>query len=100
MYAEILSKALAEAGNSAASREGLLSAAIECRAQMVASRHSRQTSTEGRIACEIAYDRALLALCGDLGMDIAPDRFTHPSAERTRLEQELANAGIRLTGDG
>jgi len=37
------------------------------------------------IACELAYDRALINLCLTVGIDTGPERFNVPFVERDRL---------------
>ena len=46
------------------------------------------------LALELDHDRMLLRLCGALGIESGPERFTNPLAERARLETLLRDAGI------
>jgi hypothetical protein len=46
------------------------------------------------LALELDHDRMLLRLCGALGIESGPERFTNPLAERARLEGLLRDAGI------
>jgi len=48
------------------------------------------------LVAEIAYDRALINLAADHGVDVAPRNFAHPRMERDRLELELARRGVDL----
>ncbi|HVA05185.1 MAG TPA: hypothetical protein VNG12_00425 [Acidimicrobiales bacterium] len=96
MYVEILSQAIATTEVAPAAREALIKDVVERRAQMLESRALHEGSAETRIAREVAYDGALIALCAELGIDIAPTRFANPREERTRLERELSLAGVEL----
>ncbi|HXY27410.1 MAG TPA: hypothetical protein VEH82_03945 [Acidimicrobiales bacterium] len=46
------------------------------------------------LALELDHDRMLLRLCGALGIESGPERFTNPLAERARLEALLRESGI------
>ncbi len=45
---------------------------------------------------EVAYDRALINLAAEFGIDVTPANFVHPRIERDRLEMALANKGLDL----
>lgn len=100
MYVEILSRALDDQECEMRTCDSLLDAANDCRAQMLDCRIHKWESAESRIACEIAYDRALINLCVEMDIDVSADRFSHPNSERERLERALARLDIRLTSPG
>jgi|GEM_PF-6666571 len=50
----------------------------------------------GGVATELTYDVTLLRLASTVGIEPQPARFTHPVAERRRLERTLSAAGIDL----
>ena len=48
------------------------------------------------LAAEIAYDRALIALCTERGIDAHATSFAYPRAERQRIETVLNTNGLDL----
>jgi hypothetical protein len=52
------------------------------------------------LALQIGYDVALLRLAELIGIDSDPGRFDRPQLERTRLEGEFTQRGIRLYRNG
>ena len=52
--------------------------------------------SETALAAEIAYDRALVCLAAQCGIDVTPTNFVHPRIERERLELELVRRGVDL----
>jgi len=81
--------------------EALVDYALVCRAATLASRPGGSGNGMDESACialsaEIAYDRALLKLCAANGIQVSTDGFSHPTAERARLERELETHGIGL----
>ena len=54
--------------------------------------------SETALAAEISYDRALVCLAAQCGIDVAPTNFVHPKIERDRLEFELVRLGVDLDG--
>jgi hypothetical protein len=52
------------------------------------------------LALQIGYDVALLRLAQLIGIDSDPGRFDRPQLERTRLEGEFTQRGIRLYRNG
>jgi len=96
MYAHFLSCALNEwAGD--LKGDALFVHAQECRAEMRRKDRDR-VSVAGLVATEVAYDRALIKLAEEHGIDITPSRFSCPKEERARLEDELAAAGFDVAG--
>jgi hypothetical protein len=63
---------------------------------MLASAPYRGESASLALAAEVSYDRALIKLCTANGIAADVVGFSHPGAERARLERELATAGIDL----
>jgi hypothetical protein len=95
MYVEILTSVL---GNMAdeLSGDALLGYALVCRAQMRPTSEAVGGSSLSALIIEVAYDRALVRLSEAHGIQVLPDNFTRPKAERARLEDELAQAGVNL----
>ena len=48
------------------------------------------------MVAEVMYDRALISLAAELGIDVTPTNFAHPRIERDRLELALAQRGLDL----
>ena len=48
------------------------------------------------LAAEVAYDRALIALCTERGIDAHATSFAYPGVERRRIEMLLALDGVDL----
>jgi len=96
MYSELLLASFEQA--SAEGEPG------ELLARLIACRHRLLSGPEGGgeaepasdLAANIAYDLALLRLCGSRGIDCDPRLFGQPLAERRRLEEQLAVSGINL----
>ena len=81
--------------------EALVDYALVCRAATLASRPRCSAKGMDESACialgaEIAYDRALIKLCAANGIQVSAEGFSHPAAERARLEHQLATHGIGL----
>lgn len=52
--------------------------------------------SEAALVAEVVYDRALINLAADYGIDVHPTNFVHPRIERERLEVALAQRGLDL----
>lgn len=89
MYIDMLSSAV-EAWDLDLGHEALLEHALECRVRMLATGTAHGASAYEALAAELAYDRALIHLCGDVGIGASPLAFDQPHAARVRLEQHLA----------
>ena len=74
----------------------LVDYAIVCRTVMLASGPYRVEFASLLLAAEVTYDRALVKLCTTNGIEADALAFSNPSAERARLERELATVGIDL----
>ena len=94
MYVDILSSALDDWVTDLAGHD-LVSYAVLCRQEM-RSVAPRGVSAYSALASEIAYDRALIALCTERGIDAHATSFNYPSSERRRLEVLLAQDGVDL----
>jgi hypothetical protein len=90
MYVDMLSTAV-EAWEHELSDQELLDHALQCRARMLAIGTAQGASAYEALAAEIAYDRALIHLCGNEGIVTSPTAFDQPHAERTRLERRLVD---------
>ena len=105
MYSELLVAALQVAPGPSEALEGQrLEDALglelaECRRRLAARGPQRQ-ELQGKndapveIALELDYDLALIRLCKVHGIACDARRFTRPSPERRRLEEELSGAGV------
>jgi hypothetical protein len=95
MYVDILSSAL-DGWDSELNGSALIDYAVACRAEMVTFGFPRDGSAYAVLATEVTYDRALIRLCTDHGIEVVRSGFLHRQEERTRLEHELAGAGVDL----
>jgi hypothetical protein len=92
MYIDMLSSAV-QAWDLELSSEELVEHALNCRVRMLATGPAHGASAYEALAAELAYDRALIHLCGDVGIGASPFDFDQPQEERARLEQTLAERG-------
>jgi hypothetical protein len=95
MYVGILSSALDEWGTELTG-SALIDHVLACRAEMLHPYPYRRDSAYTGLADEIAYDRALISLCTERGIDVVPTGFAHRHSARAGLEQELASSGVDL----
>jgi hypothetical protein len=95
MYVEILSSALDEWVTDLGGPE-LIEYAVLCRDELQAVAPPNGRSAYAALAAEIAYDRALIAICTELGIYAHATTFAYPTAERKRIETLLAEQGIDL----
>ncbi len=93
MYSELLGGVCedAEPVPLPSSRDELVVILLQCRRRL--HDHGGQVMTEN-LALELDHDRMLLRLCGALGIDCDPGRFSNPLAERERLESLLRSEGV------
>jgi len=89
MYVDMLSEAVG-AWRGAVSHQGLVDHALECRVRMLATGTAHGATAYQALAAELAYDRALILLCGDAGIETSPRSFDQPRTERNRVERALA----------
>jgi hypothetical protein len=95
MYVELLSNA-PEGRLEELSGDALIGYTLICRAEMLEAAPHKGHSILSALATEVTYDRALIKLCADNGIEVAPASFAQPSQERRRLEMELAGAELDL----
>ncbi len=95
MYVDILSSSLDDWA-SALGGSDLIEYAVLCREELHVVSPSGAGSAYTALAAEIAYDRALIALCTERGIDAHATSFTYPRAERQRIETVLAHDGVDL----
>jgi hypothetical protein len=95
MYVDILSSALDKWVTDLAGPE-LIEYAVICRDELRAVAPPNGGSAYEGLAAEIAYDRALIAICTERGIDAHATTFAYPHAERKRIESILADMGIDL----
>ena len=95
MYVAILSSALDEWVTDLAGSD-LIEYAVLCREELRSVSPPNGGSAYAALAAEIAYDRALIAICTELGIDAHATTFAYPIAERQRIEGLLQEVGIDL----
>lgn len=95
MYVDILSSALDDWVAVLGGRE-LIEYALMCRDELRAVGPPEGGSAYTALAAEIAYDRALIALCTERGIDAHATSFAYPRAERHRIEMVLKQDGLDL----
>jgi hypothetical protein len=95
MYVDILSSAL-DTWVDGLTGPALIDYALVCRAEMLAAGPHHGDTAYSTLSAEIAYDRALIKLCESNGVAVVATSFAFPRQERTRLERDLATAGIDL----
>jgi len=102
MYTQLLRAALDQhprADGTSTTGEALAEV-LRSRSQLGSSVSSSTESgwAAAAVSDQLAYDVALIALAGQLGITCEVRSFDPPLSERTRLERELAARGIRLEG--
>jgi hypothetical protein len=95
MYVTLLSDAL-DLWDVDLDDDALLDHVRHCRAALPALDLGAGVMSETALAAEIAYDRALVCLAAQFGIDVTPTNFMHPRIERQRLEFELVGRGVVL----
>lgn len=95
MYVDMLSLAL-DGWESELSGEALVDYVLDCRRRLLVSGIGMSEDADVSLAAELAYDRALILLCRDLGMEVGPAGFTNPDNGRTRVEAMALAAGVDL----
>jgi hypothetical protein len=95
MYVDILSSALDDWVSGLAGYE-LIEYALMCRDELRAVWPLGGGSAYTALAAEIAYDRALIALCTERGIDAHATSFAYPREERRRIEMVLKQSGLDL----
>ena len=95
MYVALLSGAL-DLWDVDLDDDALLDHVRDCRTALPARHLGAGVMSGAALAAEIAYDRALVCLAAQRGIDVTPTNFTHPRIERERLEFELICQGVDL----
>lgn len=95
MYVTLLSGAL-DTWDTDLDDDALLDHVRDCRAALPARDLGAGVMSETALAAEISYDRALVCLAAQCGIDVTPKNFAHPRIERDRLEFELARRDVDL----
>jgi hypothetical protein len=95
MYVEVLSGAI-DGWDAELSGDALVDYVLSCRAALPARDLGAGVWSEVSLVAEVAYDRALINLAAEFGIDVTPTNFVHPRIERERLELALAQKGLDL----
>lgn len=95
MYVEVLSGAM-DRWDNGLSGDALFDYVVTCRAALPARDLGAGVWSESSLVAEVAYDRALISLAAEHGVDVTPTNFVHPRIERDRLELVLAQRGLDL----
>ena len=95
MYVEVLSGAI-DGWDTGLSGDHLVDYVLDCRAALPAQDLGAGVWSEAALVAEVAYDRALISLAVEYGIDVTPTNFVHPKIERERLELALAQRGMDL----
>lgn len=95
MYVTLLSDAL-DLWDVDLDDDALLDHVRRCRAALPAGHLGAGVMSGTALAAEISYDRALVCLAAQYGIDVTPTNFMHPRIERERLEFELVGRGVDL----
>jgi hypothetical protein len=95
MYVDLLRHALANWESGLASST-LLDHVVACRLALLTSAHAPDASAYLALATDVAYDSALIRMCEACALSSNVANFSHPSAERRRLELALTAIGIDL----
>ena len=89
MYVEVLSGAI-DRWVTELSGDDLIDYVLSCRAALPAQDLGAGVWSEVTLVAEVAYDRALINLAAEFGIDVTPTNFAHPRIERfRRLEVAL-----------
>jgi hypothetical protein len=95
MYVEVLSGAV-RGWDTDLSGDDLVDYVLRCRAGLPTRDLGAGVWSEAALVAEVVYDRALINLAADYGIDVHPTNFVHPKIERERLELALAQRGLDL----
>ncbi len=95
MYVDMLTTAL-KGWDSELSGSELVEYVIDCRKRLLVSGIGTSADADVSLAAELAYDRALILLCWDLGIEVGPAGFASPFSERSRVEAVASAAGVDI----
>jgi hypothetical protein len=88
MYVDFLSDALRVWDRDLAT-DALVDHVVDSRARLLSAQLGRGQSAYELLAAEIAYDRALIRLCNEVGIATSATSFAVPMTERRRIERAL-----------
>lgn len=95
MYVEVLFGAIDD-WDTELSGDALVDYARACRTALPNQDLGAGVWSESTLIAEVTYDRALIHLAAEHGVDVTPTNFVHPRIERERLELALAQRGLDL----
>jgi hypothetical protein len=95
MYVDLLSGAI-DRWDTELSGDALVDYVLGCRAALPAQDLGAGVWSESTLVAEVVYDRALISLAAEYGIDVTPTKFVHPRIERERLELALTQRGLDL----
>jgi hypothetical protein len=95
MYVDLLSGAM-DRWDTELSGDALVDYVLGCRAALPAQDLGAGVWSESTLVAEVVYDRALISLATEYGIDVTPTKFVHPRTERERLELALTQRGLDL----
>ncbi len=95
MYVEVLTGAM-DSWDTELSGDALLDYVLSCRAALPERELGAGVWSEATLVAEVAYDRALISIAVEYGVDVTPTNFVHPRIERERLEAALEKRGLDL----
>ncbi len=95
MYVQVLTGAM-DSWDTELSGGPLLDYVLSCRAALPERDLGAGVWSEASLVAEVAYDRALISLAVEYGVDVTPTNFVHPRIERDRLEAALEKRGLDL----
>ena len=96
MYVTLLSGALDIWDSDLDDEAALLDYVHDCRAALPSHDLGAGVWSETALVAEVTYDRGLICLAAQCGIDVTPTNFAHPRIERERLEFELQRRGVDL----
>ncbi|MGA2474045.1 MAG: hypothetical protein ABSG39_11195 [Acidimicrobiales bacterium] len=91
-YSDLLAEAM-KVPRAAGPSDGLLEALVKSRHARALGERSSGQDVPGRLASEVAYDRALIDISDAMGIETSPGHFVSPMTERQRPEHVLAERG-------
>ncbi len=95
MYVDILASAIDEWVTDLTGPD-LIEYALVCREELLAMSPPKGGSAYTALAAQIAYDRSLIALCTERGIDAHATTFSYPPSERRRIEAILRQHGVNF----
>jgi hypothetical protein len=95
MYVEILTGAIGD-WDRELSGAALVDYVRRCRAALPPQDLGAGVWSESTLVAEVLYDRALITLAAEYGIDVTPTNFSHPRIERERIEVAMARRGLDL----